>query len=491
MAAAAMPQRLLWYASVDDVQCPVAPPTDDPPESGPEPPPPSPPFTSEWDVYVSALDAVDRAKVHSFLFPDDQKRALVSVLMQRAAVRCHLQLTSDTGYTIHRTPENKPYAAASPSPPPSTSSSSTSSSAALGHWNYSVSHHGRYVCLGAHPSRLVGVDVVDYLTRPAALRLGSVEQYLGMFDKYLDPREVAAVRAEATEDARFLLFFVTWALKEAYVKAIGLGLKYNLRDVCFTIVYSSSYTEAVKRARLGRAAADAPPVWAELRGVATAVVAGSPRPDWHFEFVGLDHRHLLAVAEGPVEDASESYQRLAWQDQGSHGGSHSLFSVAAWGSAPAPAPAPAHEAWPPPERIPVRALCPPALLHALQALPPPPPPASAAVVAASTPVNGPVEDVACGLDRWEDADVEDCARDTCAQPGDRCGHAGGALVVSLRGRADHVLGAPPAGMQKMHVEAEQAPTRSSSSGGRGGGDGCWEMWRRGGRLCWDTLCVVS
>ena len=466
MAAAAVP-RLLWYTSVDDVQC------SDGQSLSQQP--------AEWDVYVSSLEAADRAKVQSFVFPDDQKRALVSIFMQRAAVRHHLQLNNDAAYVIHRTPENKPYALA------------TSSS--VGHWNYSVSHHGRYVCLAAHPWRLVGADVVDYLTRPAALRLGSVEQYLGMFEKYLDPREVAAVRAEPTEDSQFLLFFVTWALKEAYVKAVGLGLKYPLRNVCFTIVYSDAYKEAVKRSRLGRAGGagtgdTSSPVWAALRGTATAVVGGEPRPDWWFEFVGLDRRHLLAVAEGPLEDATESYQRLAWgsDSSASDGGVTSSSSVfgALWGN-PMPAtealPVPAQDlvlvSWPPPERVPLRALCPPALLEALQALPPASPATATeegkddGAPAADGPAKSEAE-VGCGVGvgSWEDADVEECARDVCAQPGDRC-----SLMSTLHGRADHAL----AGMEKMPVEGAPVPV----------GDGCWERWRRGGRRCWDLVCVVS
>ena len=261
-----------------------------------------------WDLLMNSLDDAECAKVQSFIFVDDRKRALLSLLMQKAAIRRRLHLINDHDYVIQRSPENKPYAKQSYSQ--------------LGKWNYSVSHHGRYVCLAAHDTRLIGADLVDYLTRPKTLN--SVEQYLGMFEKYLDPSECMAIRAEKTEESRFLLFFITWALKESYVKAIGLGLGFPLRHICFSIQYCEEYMMVKKqqRRRLNEHSSSSSSSSSSLdgrslssvRGRAHATIHGIPRDDWRFEFFELDHRHIMAVAEGPLNDAAASYQRVAWHD---------------------------------------------------------------------------------------------------------------------------------------------------------------------------------
>ena len=37
--------------------------------------------------------------------------------------------------------------------------------------------------------------------------------------------------SEGCEFDRYTLFFVLWALKEAYIKAVGIGLGYDLKQV--------------------------------------------------------------------------------------------------------------------------------------------------------------------------------------------------------------------------------------------------------------------
>ena len=262
-----------------------------------------------WDVIMNTLDNTDMAKVQSFVFMDDRKRALLSLLMQKAAIRRRLHLINDHDYVIQRSPENKPYA--------------KHSQRQLGRWNYSVSHHGRYVCLAAHDTRLIGADLVDILTRPKTLN--SVEQYLGMFEKYLDPIESTAIRAEKTEEARFLLFFVTWALKESYVKAIGLGLGFPLRHICFSIQYGEDYLLMKKQYRrrlneepsFSTSSSSLNDRSCKVQGRASATIYGIPRDDWRFEFIELDHRHIMAVAEGPLNDATASYQQVAWDSNNS------------------------------------------------------------------------------------------------------------------------------------------------------------------------------
>lgn len=61
---------------------------------------------SDWKFYLNEMTStVEKMKIMSFLFEADQKRALVSILMQKAIIRDHLKVTDDGGYSIDRTAE--------------------------------------------------------------------------------------------------------------------------------------------------------------------------------------------------------------------------------------------------------------------------------------------------------------------------------------------------------------------------------------------------
>jgi phosphopantetheine--protein transferase-like protein len=90
---------------------------------------------------------------------------------------------------------------------------------------------------------------VDILTRSNIAK--SAFQYLEFFEQCFDEKELIAIKSENTEDSRYTHFFILWALKESYIKAIGLGLGFNLQDVriymyiyirsCMYYVYNTVY----------------------------------------------------------------------------------------------------------------------------------------------------------------------------------------------------------------------------------------------------------
>jgi len=70
---------------------------------------------------------------------------------------------------------------------------------------------------------------VDLLTRSPSIK--KAQDYIDMFTDQFHPQERAAMLAEPTEAARYVRFFVNWSLKEAFIKAIGLGLGFDLQKV--------------------------------------------------------------------------------------------------------------------------------------------------------------------------------------------------------------------------------------------------------------------
>lgn len=118
------------------------------------------------------------------------------------------------------------------------------------------------VALAVARGREVGVDAED-TSRPGP----TVE----VADRFFAPAEVTALRALPTPAARRERFFAYWTLKEAYLKARGLGLSLPLDAFAFTL------EEAGPRIAFDPRIADVP-------------------ESWHFERHRPTPQHRLALA---------------------------------------------------------------------------------------------------------------------------------------------------------------------------------------------------
>lgn len=67
--------------------------------------PDDPLYPARWKFYLSLLSEKERASVTKFLLMDDQKRAMLSVLLQRYVVRDWLSAINDKEFSICRTKE--------------------------------------------------------------------------------------------------------------------------------------------------------------------------------------------------------------------------------------------------------------------------------------------------------------------------------------------------------------------------------------------------
>ncbi len=224
------------------------------------------PCPSEFQFLCSLLPSGESEECAKFRFFDDQKHAVISRLLQRHAAFAALEIPH-AAVVIRRTKGRKPYIA-NDGPRPGAPN-----------FNYSVSHEGDYVILAAEGGCLCGADVAA----PHALRRNAgqpLADVLAAFDKQLTPAEWAAVRsggsnADAAVDSRFRQI---WSLKEAYAKATGEGLGFDLGRCEFTILPSEN-NGAVR---------------------ASVAVDGAPRPDWTFFLHLLGREHWVSVARGPL-----------------------------------------------------------------------------------------------------------------------------------------------------------------------------------------------
>ena len=201
-------------------------------------------------------DERERARVLAFAKLDDQKRALISRVLVRRCARIGLGAAYEG---VTRTARGKPYA--------------VGHSPTHANFNFSVSHDGEFVLVASEPLALVGVDVCGGKERCAALS-ESLEPYKAAFSV----EEWAAFFAQGADLDAFL---VLWACKEAFAKALGQGLAYDLSRV-----------EFVGCTRGGRGP------------FATAHVVVDGRVDrrWRVDVAFLDEWHCAAVCRGPPGD---------------------------------------------------------------------------------------------------------------------------------------------------------------------------------------------
>ena len=201
-------------------------------------------------------DERERARVLAFAKLDDQKRALISRVLVRRCARIGLGSAYEG---VTRTARGKPYA--------------VGTSTTHANFNFSVSHDGDFVLVASEPLALVGVDVCGGRERCEALSR-SLEPYRAAFST----EEWAAFFAQGADLDAFL---VLWACKEAFAKALGQGLAYDLSRV-----------EFVGCTRGGRGP------------FATAHVVVDGRVDrrWRVDVAFLDEWHCAAVCRGPPSD---------------------------------------------------------------------------------------------------------------------------------------------------------------------------------------------
>lgn len=102
--------------------------------------------SKQWKYLLSLLKIDEITKVLKYHYFDDQKRSLLSYMLQKDAIRNYSGINVDDQIHIMRSLENKPYACVE--------------GKSLGAWNYNVSHHGDFVCLVSHSQLLVKGKII-------------------------------------------------------------------------------------------------------------------------------------------------------------------------------------------------------------------------------------------------------------------------------------------------------------------------------------------
>jgi len=204
---------------------------------------------------MASLSPEEEARRRAFAFPRDRDLFLLAHAVKRLALgRCLGVDPEDLAFA--RDPSGKPFLAG-----PFLAGSSQAGAGP----GFSLSHSGTAVAVAIAGTPLVGVDVEAH-AREVPL------EAMAMIMADAEVADLSAAGAAARPRA-----FAYWTLREAFAKAVGLGLSLPPNDVSFQLAGS------------GPAGQEAPAV-AHLAGHLGA--AG----DWHLHQCDLGPDYLLAAA---------------------------------------------------------------------------------------------------------------------------------------------------------------------------------------------------
>lgn len=157
--------------------------------------------TTRQDLW-QVLSADERQKASRFMFASDSHKYIVARAVLRMILGQYLQVSPTTlqfGYTSY----GKPYLQNAMSTPP---------------LHFNVSHSGDVALYGITRNRRIGVDVEQM--RP----LADEAQFVKSIFSPVEQQAFGRIRPSEKQDA----FFNGWTRKEAFIKAIGLGLSFPL-----------------------------------------------------------------------------------------------------------------------------------------------------------------------------------------------------------------------------------------------------------------------
>ncbi|NP_001086383.1 L-aminoadipate-semialdehyde dehydrogenase-phosphopantetheinyl transferase [Xenopus laevis] len=221
------------------------------------------PSQAEWLLCARCVQPEEKQRIGHFMFTRDAKAAMAGRLLMRKVIADKLQIPWDR-ILLERTGKGKPFLTGG-------------SSSEYPCFNFNVSHQGDYAVLAAEPDRQVGVDIMK-TDLPGS---SSIEEFFRLMNRQFTEKEWNSIRSMNNDWARLDMFYRHWALKESFIKAIGVGLGFNLQRIEFEVS----------------------PVTMEIGKIykETKMFLDDEEETWTFEEILLDNQHHVAIALGEVD----------------------------------------------------------------------------------------------------------------------------------------------------------------------------------------------
>uniref|UniRef100_A0A8C5PXR5 L-aminoadipate-semialdehyde dehydrogenase-phosphopantetheinyl transferase n=1 Tax=Leptobrachium leishanense TaxID=445787 RepID=A0A8C5PXR5_9ANUR len=222
-----------------------------------------PPSREEWLLCGQCVQPEEKQRIGQFVFTRDAKAAMVGRLLMRKLIAEKLQIPWDK-ISLQRTAKGKPFL-----------TNDISSFCPL--FNFNVSHQGDYAVLAAEPELQVGIDIMK-TDKPGS---SSTDEFFRLMNRQFTEKEWSAIKRMRGDWSQLDMFYRHWALKESFIKAIGVGLGFNLQRIEFEV--SPVHMEVGKMYRETK-------MWLD-----------GEQENWTFEELLLDNQHHVAVALGEAD----------------------------------------------------------------------------------------------------------------------------------------------------------------------------------------------
>ncbi|ESO94018.1 hypothetical protein LOTGIDRAFT_104452, partial [Lottia gigantea] len=213
---------------------------------------------SEWILAGQCVQTEEKERIGRFVFRKDSKSSMIGRLLIRVATS-HILGIPYTDIKLGRTEKGKPILL-NDLPPE------------FSNYNFNISHQGDYVVLAAEKQHQVGIDVMDSQSQ----RGTSISKFFGVMKRHLTDNEWKTVASYSKESDQMKIFYRHWCLKESIVKALGVGIGFEIGKLEFTLPTRDLSTSKISYDT-------------------TVKIEGKPDPQWSFEETMLGD-HCVAVA---------------------------------------------------------------------------------------------------------------------------------------------------------------------------------------------------
>ncbi|XP_076184321.1 L-aminoadipate-semialdehyde dehydrogenase-phosphopantetheinyl transferase isoform X1 [Aptenodytes patagonicus] len=151
-------------------------------------------------------------------------------------------------------------------------------------YNFNVSHQGDYAVLAAEPELQVGIDIMK-TNLPGS---SSIPNFFRIMKRQFTETEWGVIKSMSNEWMQLDMFHRHWALKESFLKAVGVGIGFNLQRIEFNV--------SPLQLEIGK-------MYKETK----MLLDGDKEEEWMFEETRLDDHHHVAVALGKQEGFGQKH----------------------------------------------------------------------------------------------------------------------------------------------------------------------------------------
>lgn len=225
------------------------------------------PSEREFEYAISCIQNDEKARLGRFVFRKDVRASLVGKLLTRKFVNEYTDIPYDKIVFVTNE-HNKPIL----------KNNSTVS--------FNVSHQGSYTVLAGEIRDVkLGVDIMSLEYKGGK----SLSEFFRIMDSNFSSAEWKRIKGFASEKSdkeQISMFYRHWALKESYVKALGVGIVIDLRSIDFRTNSELSQDSI---------ATD------------TILYIDGVKQNWLFEETLLDSQHCVAVALQEDDNSLQSH----------------------------------------------------------------------------------------------------------------------------------------------------------------------------------------